>query len=161
MNLHSTPRRVGAALPRPRSFRAGSLRAGSLRVWSLRILLFVGVFSAVLGTATVGDPAPVDAADPELARLLRGMALIKAVLVVAAVGAVWWRFARPLSNRMAAAYLFGVSLAAAGSVMVWRLTFLGLAAGAFHVGELVLLAVAWGDGGRRLGAGQRRAGADQ
>ena len=146
MNLHSTPGRVGATCRRR---------------WRRRALLVVGVFLAVAGTATAGRPASVLAVDPELAWLLRGMALIKGLIVVAAALAVWWRFARPLSNRMVAGYLCGVWVAAAGSMLVWQLTALGMAAGAFHVGELVLLGVAWRDYGRQTAARARRTDARQ
>lgn len=42
-------------------------------------------------------PAPESLlqADAELARLLRGMALIKAAIVVAALAALLWRFGQP------------------------------------------------------------------
>lgn len=113
----------------------------------LRVLLLAGCVGSVAAVAWLGEPAHYLAADPELARLLRGMALIKAAIVAVAVAAVLWRFSKPVSPRAAAVYLGGMWLLAAASMMIWQLTLIPAAAIGFHVAELALLWVAWGDRG--------------
>lgn len=120
-----------------------------------RLLLVSGCLAAVALSAWIGRPESLLAADPDLARLLRGMACIKAGLVTAALGVLLWRFAHPVSPRMAGCYLAGAWLASGASMMVWQLTLIPLAALVFHGGEITLLVTAWHDhkGGRRGDSG--------
>ncbi len=111
--------------------------------WLLRALLVGGVLAAIATAAGSGDPTAQLRADPSLATLLRGMAIIKALLTVAAAGALWWRFARPIAHPVAAAYLAGTWSMAAASMVVWRLSHIGVGALGFHAGELTVLFVAW------------------
>jgi hypothetical protein len=108
-------------------------------------MLLSGCVLAVLAAAAVSRPEPLLQADPELARLLRGMALIKAAIVVASLTALLWRFGRPLSNGLTCAYLAGAWAAASASMMIWQLEFIPTAAVTFHLGELTLLVTAWRD----------------
>lgn len=120
--------------------------SGSARLtspWILRCALFGGAMVAVALAATFGDPAAHLRADPDLSHLLRGMAVIKAALALGALAALSWRFARPIQPATAIAYFVGAWLMAAASMIVWRLSFIGLGALAFHSGELTLLVVAW------------------
>jgi hypothetical protein len=120
----------------------------------LRALLLAGCLAAVAFAAAIGRPGPALAADFELARLLRGMAIIKGCLAGAAVAVLLWRFGQPLSRRMAGAYLIGAWLAAGAAMLVWQLTLIPLAALAFHAGEITMLVTAWRDRGSvRLGRG--------
>jgi hypothetical protein len=93
----------------------------------------------------MGDPAELQAADPELAWLLRGMAAIKAVLVAGALCALWWRFRWEIPGGLATGYLAGAWLITGATVMIWQLTAIGAAAVAFHMGEITLLLLAWRD----------------
>lgn len=115
---------------------------------SPRTLLLLGTALALTVAAALGDPRPMLAADPDLARLLRGMALIKGVLVLAAVGVLWWRFRQPLAAGHGTAYLVGAWLAAGATMLIWQLSLIVPAALAFHAGELLLLLTAWRDGHR-------------
>jgi hypothetical protein len=93
--------------------------------------------------AWLGDPAAYLHADPALARLLRGMALIKSMIAIAVVGAVFWRLAWPVSRTAGAAYLV-CSWALAGSTMlIWQLSYIVTAALLFHAAALSLLLVSW------------------
>jgi hypothetical protein len=112
---------------------------------SLRRWLLVGSLAACVLAAWVGNPSDYSRADPELAFLMRGMAAIKATLVLAAVGVLWWRFTYPISQPTAMAYLIGAWLAAGATVLIWQLSFITLAAIAFHAGEFALLVAAWRD----------------
>ncbi len=112
---------------------------------SPRVILVVGCIVAVALAATLVQPGGAAAADPDLAYLLRGMAAIKGVMVLAAVALLTWRFGHPVSGRLAATYLAATWLAAAAATMVWQLASVPLAAIAFHAGELSFLAAAWFD----------------
>lgn len=108
-------------------------------------MLLGGCVLAVLAAAAVARPEPLLQADPELARLLRGMALIKAAIVVAALAALLWRFGRPLSKGLTGAYLAGAWAAAGACMLIWQLEVIATAAVTFHLGELTLLLAAWRD----------------
>jgi hypothetical protein len=110
-----------------------------------RTLLLAGCALAALVAWVAGDPSSLEAADPELAFLLRGMALIKGAIVAAGLAVLWWRFGWPLSHGMAAGYLAGAWLAAGAAMMIWQLTLIAPAALLFHVGEFALLVLAWRD----------------
>ncbi len=110
-----------------------------------RALLLAGCTIAALGAYALGDPAALQAADPDLAVLLRGMASIKAALVAAGLGVLWWRFRWPVSTGVAAGYLAGAWLATGAAMMIWQLTLIAGAAVMFHLGELTLLGLAWWD----------------
>jgi hypothetical protein len=71
------------------------------------------------------------------------MAVIKGALALVAIAVLSWRFARPIPPATAVAYVIGAWLMAAASMIVWRLSFIGVGALAFHTGELTLLIVAW------------------
>lgn len=115
------------------------------RAAMLRALLVVGCAMALLIAAALGRPEVLQQADAELARLLRGMALIKGALLAAALAALWWRFGLALAPRLALVYLVGAWLMAAASMLVWQLTLIPAAAVVFHAGELGLLLAAWRD----------------
>ena len=111
----------------------------------LRAALCLGVALAAVVGLVLGDPAPRLAADPELALLLRGMAGIKAVLLLGALALLAWRFARPVPTSFAAIYLAGACIMAGATALIWQLTALPLAAVAFHAAEISVLVAAWRD----------------
>ena len=122
-------------------------------VQGLRLLLLAGTAVSALAGLAWGAALSSPPADADLAFLLRGMALIKAVLVLAGLGILLWRLGRPLPSRPAvASYLIGVWLATLATALIWQLAYLGLAATAFHAGELLLLITAWRDHGLPLRA---------
>lgn len=123
-----------------------AVRVGSIcDPFALRTILIVGCVVAVALVAVFARPSDAAAADPELAYLLRGMAAIKGVMVLAAIGLLTWRFGHPLSGRLAGVYLTATWIATAATAMVWQLSTVPLAAIAFHAGELSFLAGAWLD----------------
>lgn len=129
-----TRRGAGEALPAPFHARP--------RLW-----LLAG--SALLLAAPLALLAPAAhwASDPELFRLLRGMAAIKALLAVLAFAAVWWRLGRGLTPRFAASYVGGVWGLAFAAGLIWQLTAVPLASGLFHCATILLLITAWRDAG--------------
>lgn len=111
--------------------------------WLLRGGLILGCGAAIGVAAWAGDPIGFLLADPALARLLRGMALIKAVIALAAVGIVFMRLAWPVSRTAAAGYLAGCWALAGSSALIWQLSYIVPAALLFHAAALSLLLVGW------------------
>ena len=128
----------------PRSLRSAQLNAN----WSpstLQSLLLTGSIASVAVAAWLGEPSAYLRTDPELAFLLRGMAAIKACIVLAAIGLVFWRLGQAVPKRTVCAYLVGSWLLAGATTLVWQLSFIPLAALVFHAAEFFLLFVAWRD----------------
>lgn len=102
---------------------------------------------ALTGAAVaLGDPARALASDPALARLLRGMAALKALMAVAAAVAVWWRLGRPVEVIAGAIYVVSVATMAGVAAMIWQLSGLAVASVLFHVALLALAITALRDG---------------
>lgn len=117
------------------------------RASALRVTLMAGTVIAVMLAAALAQPSASLLADAELAFLMRGMAAIKAALVLLALALVGWRLGRPTAPALAAIYLLGVWLMAGATMLVWQLSMIAGSALAFHVGEIALLLVAWRDHG--------------
>ena len=117
---------------------------------SLGTVLVPGCAAVAAVTAVIGEPSPLLLADPELAVLLRGMAIIKGAILVVAVALLLWRFGRPVSQPAAAAYALGTWLAVGATVLIWQLTFIPTAAVLFHLGELAVLVTAFREGYARF-----------
>jgi hypothetical protein len=81
---------------------------------------------------------------------LRGMAVIKGLLALAAAGVVWWRLGQPVSSRVAAAYVSCVCVLFASAVLIWQLAFILGAAVLFHAAGLVGLVIALREGRQML-----------
>ena len=113
---------------------------GRPRAW-----LVVGSALALGAPVAAFEPAAHWAADPELFRLLRGMAVIKAMLAVAAFSVIWWRLGRTLATTLAATYVGGVWVLAVATGLIWNLTAIVAASGLFHLATIVLLVAAWRD----------------
>ncbi|AWN40060.1 hypothetical protein [Methylobacterium durans] len=127
---------------------------------------------AVLGLA-LAAPAAVfalggDAAatEPDLARLIRFMALLKAGFALAALVVGLWRIARPAAPWREAVYLAAPALMLAGAAALWQMQAFGPASIVLHAGLFGFLAAALTDpdffpsGLRRIGqaagGGERR-----
>lgn len=147
-SIAATPAPVlNAATAQPVRFAsAADSTADSLRRWLLLTCLAAGTLAV-----WVGNPSDYLRADPEWAFLMRGMAGIKATLILAALGLLWWRLKHPISHPIAMAYVIGAGLASGATVLIWQLSFIPLAAIAFHAGEFVLLVAAWRDKGAKPG----------
>ncbi len=108
---------------------------------ALAAVLLAGSAIGAFVAYGIAPAAPVSsaAADPELTRLLQGMALIKLVFVAAMAGLLVWRFGRPVSKPVATGYLFSVWTATAATVLIWQSAWLGLASILFHGAGLAFL----------------------
>ncbi len=118
----------------------GAARSLPLRAWVIAACA-LGIGAA----AWFGNPGGYLHADPALARLLRGMALIKSAMVLAAVGAVVWRFGFPVAKPVAVVYIVGCCVLAGSTTLIWQLTLIPLAAILFHAAALGMLIVGWRD----------------
>lgn len=121
--------------------RAGPAR----RAVSYRIVLVIGTLAVAATVALATSAAPGAAADASFVRMMRVMAMIKAVLTAIAAAALWWRLARPVTALFAAGYLLGAWFMVGATVLIWQLSSIGAAAVLFHAGELSLLFLAWRD----------------
>ena len=121
-------------------------RAASPRLSRAALLAAVGLAVAAAHLAGGGEAAArAVTADPELTRLLRGMAVLKAGLTLAAVGLVAWRVGYPTSPRLLAGLVASAVLLAAGPVLIWHVAPIVAGALLFHAGMVLLLALCWAD----------------
>ena len=131
----------------------GAVAAQSVTVnkaLALRTVLLSGCVAVAAVAAVGGEPSLLLLADPSLAFLLRGMAIIKGAILLCAVALLFWRFGQPVSQPAAAAYALGTWLAVGATVLIWQLTVIPTAAVAFHVGELTVLVTAFREGYARF-----------
>ena len=124
-------------------------RTASAAYW--RSFLAVAVVLAVAAAFAVGQDAAsasaVEVAGPDLTRLLRFMAVVKASLAAGAVGLVWWRSGYPATLRSMLSYAVACLLMAAAPGLIWSMAHVALAAVMFHAGLALLLLVCWTDRG--------------
>ncbi len=98
---------------------------------------------AMAATAITIEPSDLVRSDPDLARLLRGMALIKALILAATIALASWRLGFALRPGVAASYVAGTVAMAVATVLIWQLASLPFAAVLFHVGLFVVAVIAW------------------
>ena len=128
----------------PAAARSGASERAS-KVAALRVALVVGSVAAVV-VAWLATSGVSQAAEPELALLLRGMAAIKGLLGLSAAGLVWWRLGQPLGLRVAGTYIACSWVLFFSTVLIWQLAFILAAAVLFHAAGLVGLVVAMREG---------------
>ncbi len=121
-----------------------------------RTVLLLVVLSAVAAAALLGQPRPALLADPELAFVLRGMGMIKAMIALGITSLVWWRAGSAVGTRRLLAYCAACALLAAATVLVLELAVLVATSVVFHATLLTLGLLALGDGGLARGALRRR-----
>jgi hypothetical protein len=122
---------------------ASDAAAREARTALLRTITVAGCALAIGVAGWVGDPSGYLEADLALAHLLRGMAVIKGMLALAALGAVLWRFGWPVSKPVAFGYVFGSSVLAGSTMLIWQLSFMPLAAVLFHLAAVSMLIIGW------------------
>ena len=134
--------------------------SGAPRAIVWRTALVVTVLVACGVAAAFGEPSMLALSDPALARLLRGMALLKAAMTITAIGLLWWRLGRAIRPEVAIAAGLAIAAMAAATVSIWRLAFLLPAAFVFHAGLFTLLVLAARAGVGALAMRPRRLRAD-
>ena len=114
--------------------------------FSLRLGLAAVCASAAAAAAYFAAAGGMDAtADPGLARLLTGMAIIKTIILLAAGAVIWWRLGAAIKPGFAAGYILAAAAGVAGAVLVWNMTGLGVAPFLFDGGLLAFLILALRD----------------
>jgi hypothetical protein len=83
--------------------------------------------------------------DADLARLLRAMAAIKALMAAGVVAGVWWRLGGSVTWSWFLAYAAAAGSMAAGVALVWSLAHLGAGALLLHGGLLASIVLLWRD----------------
>ncbi len=100
---------------------------------------------AVLGSATLALTTQAGPHDPELATLLRFMAVVKGAMALGAAALVAWRLGWPVRPAAGLAYIVGVSSMAAGAGLIWQLGHIGTGALLVHGSLVALVGIAWLD----------------
>ncbi|MEO8037407.1 MAG: hypothetical protein ABI794_01485 [Betaproteobacteria bacterium] len=118
----------------------------------LRGLLLAGCAIAAMIAATHGHPDALLRSDPELARLLRGIALVKVALLAATLALVAWRFRWPVKLPFAASYVVASAMMAGATALIWQLTRIPVAAVVYHAALLSMLVTMLRDDGGRYRA---------
>ena len=142
------------AAPRARPASPQARQAASA-VSRAALLLVIGVAAiAGLVTGAAQGSQAASYADPDLARLLRAMAVLKALIASGAVAAVLWRLGSAVTLPWFAAYALAAAAMAAGPGLIWSMTHLGAGALLLHGGLLACALLLWRDPeiGRRLAA---------
>lgn len=99
---------------------------------------------ALLASAAIAT-APAAFVEPDLARVIRFMALIKGGFALAALAGCFWRLARPAGPVRTAIYVAAPPAMAAGALALGSLHSPALAAAGLHLGFLAVLAAALTD----------------
>jgi hypothetical protein len=84
---------------------------------------------------------------PDLAVLIRGMVMIKGLILAAAVAAVAWRLGRPTQAPLVAGYVLSLAVSAAALGWLWGLSLIPLGSALFYTGLVAALVVAHRDRG--------------
>jgi hypothetical protein len=94
---------------------------GKYRLLMLAVAGVAGLAGLTIGYAASGAQAK-QAIEPELANLLRLMAILKLGLVAAAAWLVAWRLRQPCDPRLALGYSLALALMALAPGLVWFMT---------------------------------------
>jgi hypothetical protein len=111
------------------------------------VAALIAVTAAILASPDAATAARAQS-DAELVLLLRFMAGVKALLALAALGAVVWRLGYPASPVTSAAYVLAPALMLAAPLLIWQIAPTALGAGLFHGGLALLLLALFADRGQ-------------
>ena len=127
--------------------RTGASRVG-LPARSIIILaLLAATIVGFVQTDAQQSAHAVALAGPDLTRLLRAMAAIKAMMALAAAGVVLWRLGAPASPVQLAAYALACAAMGAGPGLIWNMEHVGLGALLLHAGLAANIILLWRDPG--------------
>jgi hypothetical protein len=134
------------------------LAPGTVSPAAARAVLAVAILAALAGGALATGPdavaRAVAASGPDLTRLLRAMAALKAVMAAGAVAAMVWRLGAAVTLPWLAGYAAAAAAMAAGPVVIWGMAHVGVGATLLHGGLLASVLLLWRDPavGARLSA---------
>ena len=123
-------------IARPGAGQARALVAG---------LVLAAAAAGFAGAVSPASGAAIANAGPDLTRLLRGMALLKAVFAGAATAATLWRLDAPVTWPRLAAYAAGCAAMAAGPGLIWSMAHVPAGALLLHGGLLATALMLWRD----------------
>jgi hypothetical protein len=111
------------------------------------LIAAVGLAAALgyLATGQAEAHAAIAAAGTELTRLLRGMALIKALIAAVVLTAVFWRLQFPATQLRAGVYIGACAAMAAGPFLVWDMAHIIAGAVLLHAGLMTAVLLGWRD----------------
>ncbi len=119
-------------------------------------VLLVALAAAAAGFMATDSPtvARTVALDPDLAWLLRAMAVLKMAAAAAATAGIAWRLGTTATPAWLAGYALALAAAWAGPGLIWDMAHLRLGALLLHGGLAGALVLLWRDpvAGARLGA---------
>ena len=118
-----------------------------------RVLFVAGV----AGALAMGLSAPASVIDPDLAVLLRFMAVVKLGMALGTAALALWRLMLPIRPGLAVSYAVAVCGMALGSGLIWQSAFVAGSAVLVHAGLLLFGLAAWRDRDG-IAAGLSRAG---
>jgi hypothetical protein len=110
-----------------------------------RIVLVFAILASVAAAYVASAPDATAQADPDLTRLLRAMAALKALMAAGAAAAVLWRLGAAITLPWLAAYAMACGAMAAGPVVIWGMAHVGLGAVLLHGGLLATVLLLWRD----------------
>jgi hypothetical protein len=111
---------------------------------ALRLLALAAALAAAgLAAALSGDKAT--GADPDLSRLIKGMAILKGVIAAAVAAAIGWRLTSPAKPAHLALYLASAAAMVAGVALMWRMAAPGAAATLYYAGLIAAIFLMLGD----------------
>ena len=110
-----------------------------------RAILVAGCIAAAWAAAAAGDPPSLQASDPAVVGLLRGVAWFHAAIIALGLILLWLRLRFRLSAPWIVGYFGCTWLVIAANALIWQLTAIVPAALAFYAGEIILLILAWND----------------
>ena len=146
MSMAGTTRNVALAAPGASMFASLGPRAAQAFVVAVACAAFAVGFMATSGSAHA-----VAQAGPDLTRLLRGMAALKARMALGAGAAVLWRLQTPVSGARFSLYAASVAGMAAGPGLIWQMVHIVSGAALLHAGLILCIVLLWRD----PGVGQR------
>jgi hypothetical protein len=111
----------------------------------LAAAILAAVAAGLVATGADATSQAVAQAGADLSRLLRAMAALKALMAVAAAGAVLWRLGVPVTLPWLSAYAAGCAAMAAGPGIIWGMAHVGLGAVLLHGGLLATVLLLWRD----------------
>jgi hypothetical protein len=103
------------------------------------------VAAGFLVTGHEASARAVNEAGEDLTRLLRGMAMLKALLAAFAMGAAWWRLRVASSSAWVAGYVVACGAMAAGPGLIWGMEYVRAGALLLHGGLLATVVLLWRD----------------
>ncbi len=132
--------------------RTIAAEAGSLsrrdRPWGRRAILLALIALPVGAALALTEPGAAYRADPELATLLKSMALIKLAFAGPMAALAWWRLGiEPLSPVQTGSYLGVVSMAFTALALVFSLSAVPAGSILFHLAMISFAVLALTDGG--------------